>query len=273
MSAKDQVNVKSADGWRHRMRDWFAFPRPRVVATQRPVTPEELKQHNDIHGSCWIAISGIVYDVTSFISMHPGGAAIFRAVAGKDATAQFQRHHARFTAVEATPELIVGPLVSPAASGAPAPPLPPPRAAATASSSPSSSSTAAVALAGISAGAVAVAPSTTPSVTTPTSGTAAGTDSGAQNGAVSKSESSNTATAAAAVASGSSEADEERRALEELYESLVIPPATTLTLQELGLFLESAGVTREEMAATSQRLAALGRQAGPIDRETFIALF
>lgn len=37
---------------------------------------------------CWIAISGTVYDVTSFVPSHPGGAAILQAC-GTDGTAFF----------------------------------------------------------------------------------------------------------------------------------------------------------------------------------------
>lgn len=39
----------------------------------RSVSLEELAQHNTA-GSCWIAIEGKVYDVTTFLADHPGGA-------------------------------------------------------------------------------------------------------------------------------------------------------------------------------------------------------
>lgn len=39
-------------------------------------------QHNTPH-SCWIIISGQVYNVTDFLAKHPGGASIILKVAGK----------------------------------------------------------------------------------------------------------------------------------------------------------------------------------------------
>jgi cytochrome b involved in lipid metabolism len=36
------------------------------------VTNEELKTHND-KNSCWVAYQGIVYDVTDWLKIHPGG--------------------------------------------------------------------------------------------------------------------------------------------------------------------------------------------------------
>lgn len=48
---------------------------------------EDLSKHSDLE-SCWLAINGKIYDVTNFISDHPGGKAIL-AGCGKDATAMF----------------------------------------------------------------------------------------------------------------------------------------------------------------------------------------
>ncbi|KAL3468091.1 FMN-dependent dehydrogenase-domain-containing protein [Aspergillus heterothallicus] len=42
---------------------------------------------------CWIAIHGIVYDVTKFLPSHPGGQAIILKHAGTDATAAFETVH------------------------------------------------------------------------------------------------------------------------------------------------------------------------------------
>lgn len=38
----------------------------------RVISMDELSMHNS-ESSCWIAVSGQVYDVTSFIGNHPGG--------------------------------------------------------------------------------------------------------------------------------------------------------------------------------------------------------
>lgn len=52
-------------------------------------TLDEIAEHSTKE-SCWIAIEGKVYDVTSFIPTHPGGEAILQGC-GKDATAMFNR--------------------------------------------------------------------------------------------------------------------------------------------------------------------------------------
>ena len=42
----------------------------------------------------WIAVRGRVYNLTSYLPYHPGGAKILMAHAGKDATMAFNRYHA-----------------------------------------------------------------------------------------------------------------------------------------------------------------------------------
>jgi cytochrome b involved in lipid metabolism len=49
----------------------------------------EVAKHNN-SSSCWMVISGKVYDVTTAISSHPGGAGNILSSCGKDATAAFQ---------------------------------------------------------------------------------------------------------------------------------------------------------------------------------------
>lgn len=44
--------------------------------------------HNSL-SSCWIIISGNVYDVTSYLSIHPGGVAMIQSNCGTDATSAF----------------------------------------------------------------------------------------------------------------------------------------------------------------------------------------
>lgn len=60
---------------------------PSSLANQYSLT--EIEKHNT-KDSCWLAISGKVYDVTSYIAsgMHPGGEAILEGC-GKDATDLF----------------------------------------------------------------------------------------------------------------------------------------------------------------------------------------
>lgn len=46
---------------------------------------------DDLKGKDWVAIDGIVYDVTDFIEDHPGGAKILKKNCGKDASEMFWR--------------------------------------------------------------------------------------------------------------------------------------------------------------------------------------
>lgn len=43
--------------------------------------------------SCWIALYGSVYDVTSFLSSHPGGSKAILRLAGRDATEEYDPIH------------------------------------------------------------------------------------------------------------------------------------------------------------------------------------
>ncbi|RMZ32102.1 hypothetical protein D0859_03776 [Hortaea werneckii] len=52
----------------------------------------ELARHNN-RESCWLAIHGTVWDVTSFVEEHPGGAGLILKVAGQDATSQYDMFH------------------------------------------------------------------------------------------------------------------------------------------------------------------------------------
>lgn len=46
---------------------------------------EEIAKHNS-YSSCWLLISGKVYDVTSYLNSHPGGEAEILKTCGTDAT-------------------------------------------------------------------------------------------------------------------------------------------------------------------------------------------
>jgi L-lactate dehydrogenase (cytochrome) len=49
------------------------------------VSYAELQRHTN-QSSLWVLIGGIVYDVTSLLSLHPGGTGPLFKYAGKDAT-------------------------------------------------------------------------------------------------------------------------------------------------------------------------------------------
>lgn len=54
----------------------------------KEISKKELSRHNK-KSSAWLAINGIVYDVTNWIDKHPGGDIIMKGI-GKDATAIFK---------------------------------------------------------------------------------------------------------------------------------------------------------------------------------------
>jgi L-lactate dehydrogenase (cytochrome) len=56
------------------------------------ITKEELSKHIS-QDDLWIAINGVVYDVTNFINDHPGGSKPLLKYAGTDATEAFGNVH------------------------------------------------------------------------------------------------------------------------------------------------------------------------------------
>ncbi len=65
-----------------------ATPPPAPPAVQISLTMNELAQHASAQ-SCWLLISGKVYDVTNFLNMHPGNASTILPSCGKEATQAF----------------------------------------------------------------------------------------------------------------------------------------------------------------------------------------
>lgn len=55
---------------------------------RKDITIEELKSHA-MPGDMWMAIDGIVVDITDFVHVHPGGADLLRELAGQDASEEF----------------------------------------------------------------------------------------------------------------------------------------------------------------------------------------
>ncbi len=66
----------------------------RAVATNnlRPISHTELAKHRDV-GDGWVAVGGLVFDVSEFLSHHPGGVRTLLGVLGVDATEQFNAVH------------------------------------------------------------------------------------------------------------------------------------------------------------------------------------
>ncbi|KAI0905978.1 FMN-dependent dehydrogenase-domain-containing protein [Ustulina deusta] len=56
------------------------------------LSAQEIASHRST-SSCWIVVEGKVYDVTSYLDKHPGGAAVLLKQGGTDATAEFRKIH------------------------------------------------------------------------------------------------------------------------------------------------------------------------------------
>ena len=71
---------------------------------------------NDSEDSCWSVISGNVYDLTDWISSHPGGASRILGLCGIDGTSQFEGQHGGSAAAETA---LAGYLLGPIGEAAP----------------------------------------------------------------------------------------------------------------------------------------------------------
>ncbi len=72
--------------------------KPAPSATTKPstgpatYTRAQVASH-DSKASCWSIVNGSVYDLTSWISRHPGGEEAIREMCGKDASEDFNEQH------------------------------------------------------------------------------------------------------------------------------------------------------------------------------------
>uniref|UniRef100_A0A7S1F5I2 (S)-2-hydroxy-acid oxidase n=1 Tax=Noctiluca scintillans TaxID=2966 RepID=A0A7S1F5I2_NOCSC len=64
----------------------------RTVTQTGKVTRRALNQHSSTN-DCWVALHGRVYDLTDYLTEHPGGSAVLLRMAGKDGTESFQAVH------------------------------------------------------------------------------------------------------------------------------------------------------------------------------------
>lgn len=63
-----------------------------TAATSKVFSVTDLASHYT-ESDAWVAIRGKVYDITKFISRHPGGRDVLLISAGKDATTVFETYH------------------------------------------------------------------------------------------------------------------------------------------------------------------------------------
>ena len=69
-----------------------ATPTPTPSATQAGYTMADVKKANT-RAKCWSAIDGNVYDLTAWISVHPGGASAITFLCGTDGSNAFKAQH------------------------------------------------------------------------------------------------------------------------------------------------------------------------------------
>jgi cytochrome b involved in lipid metabolism len=67
-----------------------ALPGSGTTAT---LTSAEVLKHSTA-ADCWSVIKGEVYDLTSYVKDHPGGASLIKAICGKDGSSSFDSQHA-----------------------------------------------------------------------------------------------------------------------------------------------------------------------------------
>ncbi len=67
-------------------------PTPAPTPTTQGYTLAQVSAHNN-SSSCWSAINGKVYDLTSWISKHPGGKGAILSLCGKDGSAAYNDQH------------------------------------------------------------------------------------------------------------------------------------------------------------------------------------
>lgn len=82
--------------WAKRIGPIDASPTPTPTDSETPgtgITAAQVATHNK-SSDCWVIIKGDVYDLTSYIQQHPGGAGVLTNLCGKDGSQAFSSQHA-----------------------------------------------------------------------------------------------------------------------------------------------------------------------------------
>lgn len=86
-------------------------PAPKPTSSQDGYTLAQVAQKNS-QSACWVAIDGMVYDLTDWIRSHPGGRASILSLCGTDGTSGFLSQHGGQARPSATlDQYLLGPLV------------------------------------------------------------------------------------------------------------------------------------------------------------------
>lgn len=85
--------------------DTFVKRNPRTPL--RFYTQAEVRQHNT-RDDCWVIVDGKVYNVTTWIKVHPGGELLILDIAGMDITDPFLVNHLPFVREKILPKFQVG---------------------------------------------------------------------------------------------------------------------------------------------------------------------
>lgn len=64
-------------------------PTPTPLPANLVLNAAEVARHNSL-SNCWLIISNVVYDVTRYITQHPGGASAITNMCGRESTSAFQ---------------------------------------------------------------------------------------------------------------------------------------------------------------------------------------
>jgi len=84
--------------------DWTDTPEGEPEGLSLDGLTVEAVAANNSEESCWSIIDGSVYDLTDWISQHPGGSSRILGLCGEDGTSQFQGKHGGSPSPEATLE-------------------------------------------------------------------------------------------------------------------------------------------------------------------------
>lgn len=87
-------------------------PSPTPTKTSTGYTLAQVAEKNS-QSACWVAIDGMVYDLTEWIRSHPGGRAAILSLCGTDGTSSFLSQHGGQARPSSTLDgYVLGPLVN-----------------------------------------------------------------------------------------------------------------------------------------------------------------